>query len=280
MSDSFAAAIALAKDSARRRAYLAHVAQNAPEHGAARDVLESMRIKNVSRLAHMILAGAPEKDPQGWRRAQEESRTSSELLERDARRNSGAQGKALLKKHLDDATPVLLLLRAFELEARTVHDATGEAWTTMPGETVLKKLTKQLVPHGAPLMVVNRSDPLPPEDAAKLFAPADWHALVFCLIAEAKAVLIAVPSSREAPTRGLSQELEAVRMLDATDRAVIVLEPFVRGPFDPQDMTDFSAPIADALRKSGFAKPFAVADIDADMSAIVAATRGIMSAPV
>jgi len=284
MPDDFDAAISLALDATSRRKYLTEASINLPGHGSARDVIRAAMLEVVRDLAAMQIAGIPEKDPGRWREAQfraaQVRAMNDELLEHDRLHNSGAQGKALLANHLRDGTPFIFMLRSFELEVREIADPIDAhlGWRVLPGEHAFKSLANSLSTLCATLLIVNSEDPLPPEKAAKLFAPANgWRNLVFCLIAEASVVLAAAPYDRDSLTSGVAQELQAVVALGAKDRTIIILEPSVHSPIEgASERIGPSAILRTNLLKQEFPHIFESSDVEDNAHAIVRAVRAIL----
>jgi hypothetical protein len=279
--DDVEEALRIASDAESCRRFLAEAVTRSPAHSLARDLMFRGPYNLVlNELDLMRSKGVPESDPALWQRAvalaNDNRAMTEDLIERDRQRTSSEGGKALLASHLERGTPFVLLLRAFELEVRDIRTEIPEGWfeaqgraafpnETMrvgrpPGESAIGRVIEFLSPQVSPLVVVNINNLFapPPEAAALFLRPQEWHAIVFCLIAVAKAVVLVLPQESESLSPGISDEIRAIRELGATNRAVIVLEPKIISLFDRCDgpSTPKSQVLHARLEEQGFHQIF------------------------
>jgi tetratricopeptide (TPR) repeat protein len=280
-ADDVEGALRIASDAESCRRFLAEAVTSAPAHSLARDLMFRGPYNLVlQELELMRNKGILESDPALWQRAvalaNDNRAMTEDLIEYDHQRTSSEGGKALLASHLECGMPFVLLLRAFELEVRDIRAEIPEGWfeaqgraafpnETMrvgrpPGESAIGRVIELLSPRISPLVIVNINNPFapPPEAAALFLRPQEWHAMVFCLIAVAKAVVLVLPQESEGLSPGISDEIRAIRELGATDRAVIVLEPKIISLFDRRDgpSTTKSQVLRARLEEQGFHQVF------------------------
>jgi hypothetical protein len=293
-------AISLAKDAALRRRYLVEAMEGLPDYTDARSAFLSAPYAKVSaELEAIRRSGLAERDPERWHELQHQAEQArmvhEDVLANDRRINSGSTGKALLTSHLRDGIPFILVLRSFDLESRFVNlpDASRDEFSDIlrpvddqtrtviaSGHRITRVIIERIAPDCPSLLVANAQDPIPPEAAAKLFAfPSDWRRLVFAMAVEASAVVVAVPNAYERLSAGLSDELRALVELGEAEKAVVILEPSLRAPWEPAAGSDAKAfeRVRAEIQKRGFQLVVTEQEIEDDFERVIGALQDLLA---
>jgi hypothetical protein len=86
-----------------------------------------------------------------------------------------------------------------------------------------RRVSDWLAGHADHLLIVNPMDIDLPKAAAKLYMTnVDWRKFVFCLIAEASAIVLIVPHDAKDLSRGLGDEMHAIDALGRKADTVVV----------------------------------------------------------
>jgi hypothetical protein len=301
-ADDVEEALHIASSAENRRRQLADVVSSATAHSLARDLMLRGPYNLVLKeLELMRDKGVPEKDPALWQRAvaqaNENRAMTEDLIEKDHQQTSSEGGKALLAAYLQRGAPFVLLLRAFELEVRDIMAEVPVDWfeaedraafpgeqiriSRGPGESTVGRLSELLSPHIPSLAIVNVDNPFPPPSkvAALFLRPQEWHAIVFCLIAVAKVVVLVLPQEAEGLSPGVSDEIRALRELGAMNKAVIVFEPKLVPLFDRRHAPSMTLPtLRSELEEQGFQHIFDATEAFGAASNVVRAIRTFWTA--
>ena len=304
-------ALSLAGDASRRREFLTRFATETPDYSPERGnalherfLLEAerdwrqMEAEGVATTEPLVFEGARQV-LLGLRQWVEEEIAKDRII------NSSATAKAILSARMSDEARFVLVLRAFSLDATTAETSSfylglmgvtqdprmGYRTTcTHPSDVHVVDQIYHALPRDLNVVTAfNVTDLNPPAGPAKLFVTEqNWQLPVFCLIAEAAAIILIVPRGSHLATEGLAHEIHAIRELSRVNETIAVLatpkighadifevlEELIHPPseFDKvHDTTEMD------LRAMGFGQIVDLSDIEDDAAQFAGAIQTLWS---
>lgn len=244
---AYAAAIEIAADPQRRRAFLERFLAESADYSADREaeLYRQLQLANEMQLRAMEEQGGAQKDSNDYRDtlAWVESHRAifKEFIDGDRKRNSSGPAKTLLRETLGGARRFVLLLRAFrfDIKSEVMSEATKfdkfkpknvdprVNWQVnkldLQAKSNLDRVAAALGEHIGVIMVANVADPMPASVPDKLFVThIEWRNLAFALIAEAAAIVMLLTA--EELSEGVLDELNAILALGRVPQTVVVLK--------------------------------------------------------
>jgi tetratricopeptide (TPR) repeat protein len=291
-ADDFYSGLTIAASPELRRRFLKEFVAKAPDY--SQDRLARHRAPYEDMLLETEAArqkGFPETHPQQWLAWLQRLEAAREFIEanikEDREKNSATPAKRVLEESLNAGTPFVLILRSYSLETRELTEIEikdypaafsgyrGEAVRGPWSKRAIDELAAIIKPHHKMLTFANKNDYWPPEDIPKFYVTyTDWRKVALPLIAQATAIVILLPLALDRIVRGVMQELEAIKRLQASAKTIAVIETDEK-PCEPE--REFEAVRAE-LEKREIKKVFKAEDMIAAPQSLLDELNAVLSA--